>query len=127
MSVARRSHWMALAVIAAVLVVPSLALAGDQHVYGDPGSGDFSVALAAAADSSGNAYVMGAFYGQFQGATSNEWDLWIARIADDGSFVWLRTFDAGVGDLDYPALGNWPGSAPWTEDDEMEHQFTRTR
>ncbi len=111
----RRSSLL-IVVVAALLAVSAPGLAVETNVYGDPGSSDFSTAMAVTVDDAGAAYVVGVFFGEFQGNTSTEWDIWMARVGANGSFDWLLTWDAPeIDGTDFSQL-NWE-SPEWVSSD----------
>ncbi len=50
-----------------VFALPSLAV--ETNVYGNPGSSNFSIAMAVTADEEGNLYTVGVFYGSTSSPT----------------------------------------------------------
>ena len=102
-----RHRGLLIVAIAALLAIGSPGLAVETNVYGDPGSDDFSTAMAVAVDQAGAVYVTGVFFGDFQGSTSNQWDIWMAKVGDAGEFDWLLTWDAPeINGTDFSEL-NW--------------------
>lgn len=100
-------------VLAALIASAVPALAGETNVYGDPGSGNYSVAMAVAADGTGTVFTLGVFLGEFQGVSSTGWDIWMARVGPSGGFDWLVTWDAPeIDDIDFSQESM--GSPAWT-------------
>ncbi len=89
-----KRKWVFWSAVVALLVMSSPVAAVETNVYGDPGSDDFSAALAVTSDDAGTIYVTGVFYGDFRGVTSNGWDIWMARVSPAGGFDWFLTWDA---------------------------------